>query len=162
MDSRNNVMLRKNKPYNGRNTTTMEAEYEKDQERINARRNRKQEMGEFRRVTTYGSSEEKYDLKSQVNQEAEIQLAFRDVRAREDCARERRENEGIEDHRQQMLDMQLNQEMDRKTKLRQIQEENRLAAMAKSSESLYRKVNEDRSDRTKLESNLYNYNPNVF
>ena len=61
-----------------------------------------------------------------------------------------------------MEDMDRQREEERRAKLRQIQEENRIAAMAKNYDEVYRKVQTDKEDRGTIERNLYNYNPNVL
>ena len=153
---------RKPKPYSGRNDTSHETDYEKEQTQLEARKSRTEALGEQRRVALFGSTAEKTALKQKVSEDASFQLIIKDQRNREQLDQERRANEMMEQHRVAMLEMEQERERQRRERTRQIQEENRLAAIAKANESLHRKVTQDRRDQESTEERIAGYQPNVF
>mmetsp|Transcript_23675 Transcript_23675/g.23430 ORF Transcript_23675/g.23430 Transcript_23675/m.23430 type:complete len:164 (+) Transcript_23675:39-530(+) len=161
-DSKNNIMFRKTRAYNGRNDSSIDSDFSQEQARYDQQRQRRQETEEQRRVMLFGSSEEKAAHQSKVKQDANLQLMMREQQEKERRERQRREDQRVEEHRQMMDDMHNQRERERREKMRQMQEENRMAIMAKNSESLYRKVNQDRQDKDSINSNISNYQPNVF
>ena len=162
MDSRNNIMFRKPKAYGGRNDSTAETQYAAEQARLQALRQKREELTESKRISNCGSSDERYNSKSQTYQDAQYQLEVRQQLMRDEHEKKQRADQEMEDHRRKVLDMEQQREMERRAKMRQIQEENRIAAMSKNYNNVYQKINEDRRDRDAIESNLYNYNPNVL
>jgi len=161
-DSRNNIMFRKHKAYNGRNDSHLDAEHQAEQARLEQLRKRREEISEQRRMALFGSSEEKGSLKQRIAEEAQLQQIMREQRISEERQREQLENQRMEEHRRRMVDMERQREVERREKMRQMQEENRMAALAKSSDRIHRKVTEDRKDRETIYSNVSSYNPNVF
>lgn len=153
---------RKPKPYSGRNDTSHDSDFEKEQQLLEARKSRTEAMGEQRRVAFFGSSSEKTALQQKVSEDASFQLVIKDQRAREQQEQERRAFETMEQHRVGMLEMEQERERQRRERTRQIQEENRLAALAKANESLHRKVTQDRRDHEATTESISNYQPNVF
>ena len=161
-DSRNNIMFRKTKTYGGRNNTSVESEYEQEQARIESIRNRREQISEHRRVALHGSSEEKLNLKSKIGQDAQLQLYIREQKVQQEREKALKESQAMENHRQMLLDMERQREAEKKERLRQAQEANRLAAIAKKSQTLERKVAEDVRDREATHESIYKYQPNVF
>lgn len=155
-------MFRKTKTYAGRNNTSIDSEYAQEQARIETIRNRRDQISEHRRVALHGSTEEKANLKSKVGQDAQLQLYIREQKIQEERERSRRENQAMEEHRRQLLEMERQRENEKREKLRQTQESNRIAAMAKKSENLERKVNQDVRDREAVHDLIHKYQPNVF
>jgi hypothetical protein len=161
-DSRNNIMFRKNRAYNGRNETTADAEYEAEQARIEALRNRREQISEHRRVALHGSTEEKAGLKSKINQDAQLQLYIREQKIQEEREKNQRESQAMEEHRRMVVEMERQREMEKRERLRQAQEANRIAAISKRSQGLETKVNQDLHDRDAIVGNIHRYQPNVF
>ncbi|OMJ88659.1 hypothetical protein SteCoe_9357 [Stentor coeruleus] len=161
-ESRGNIMNRKPKAYNGRNETSGESEHAAEQARIEALRNRKDQMQEHRRVTHHGSTQEKSELKARIGQDAQFQLYMKDQKTQEERKRSDMENEAMENHRRMVVEMERQREMEKKQRLRETQEANRLAAMAKKTTSLEKKVSGDMQDRDTIQDNIYKYQPNVF
>ena len=161
-DSRNNIMFRKTKPYAGRNNVSVDSEYAQEQARIETIKNRRDQIAEHRRVAIHGSSEEKANLKSKIGQDAQLQLYIKEQRIQEERERNARENQAMENHRKQILEMERQREAEKREKLRQAQESNRLAAISKKSESLETKVSQDSRDKDAIYENIYKYQPNVF
>lgn len=155
-DSRNNIMFRKTKAYSGRNNTSADSEYAQEQARIDALRQKREQISEHRRVALVGSTEEKAELKARVGQDAQLQLYIKDQKVQEERERSRRENEAMENHRRAVLEMERQRELEKKERLRQAQESNRIAAMAKKSQGMERKVYEDSRDRN-LEGMRFNF-----
>ena len=162
MDSRNNIMFRKPKAYTGRNDTTAETQYQAEQARLQALRQRREGLVEEKRIDYCGSSDERYHKKSQVNQEAQYQLNIKTSLIQEEIEKKREAERLMEVHRQKLINLDRQRDMERKMKLRQIQEENRLAALAKNYDNIHKKIKEDRRDRETIEKNIYNYAPNVL
>ena len=73
-----------------------------------------------------------------------------------------KENQAMEEHRRMLVDMERQREAEKREKLRQAQETNRLAAMSKKSSELEKKVSEDMYDRREIKDGIYKYQPNVF
>lgn len=161
-DSRNNIMFRKQKPYSGRNNTSSESEYNSQQQKLLALKTRRDQILEHRRVSFYGSSEEKAELKQKINQDAELQLHIKSLKIQEERQKAILENESIENHRQLLLEMERQNELNKKQRLREIQESNRIAALSKKSQNLENKIVEDMQDRDTIQRSIYNYTPNVF
>lgn len=161
-DSRNNIMFRKAKTYNGRNETSGELEYAAQQARIEAIRSRRDQIQEHRRVVHHGSTQEKADLKSKVGQDAQFQLYMKEQRVQEEKKKSDMENESMESHRRMVVEMERQREIEKKQRLREMQEANRLAAVAKKTTSLEKKVSDDIQDRETIQDNIYRYQPNVF
>lgn len=161
-DSKNNIMFRKTKAYNGRNNTSIESDFNQEQARIETLRQKRNETEEHRRVMLFGSTEEKASHKQRVSQDANLQMIMRDQQVKEHREREKREDNRVDEHRRLMDDLQGQRDRERREKMRQMQEENRMASMAKNSDGLYKKVNEDRQDRDAVRSHVSNYQPNVF
>lgn len=155
-DSRNNIMFRKQKAYSGRNDTSAESEYAQEQARIEALKQKREQISEHRRVALVGSTSEKAELKARVGQDAQLQLYIKDQKMQEERERNRRENEAMENHRRAVLEMERQRELEKKERLRQAQESNRIAAMAKKSQGMERKVNQDSRDRN-LEGMRFNF-----
>lgn len=153
---------RKPKPYSGRNDTSHESDFQKEQQEMEARKARTEALAEQRRVALFGSTTEKTALKQKVSEDASFQLVIKDQRMREQQEQERRANEAMEQHRVAMLEMEQERERQRRERTRQIQEENRLAALAKANESLHRKVTQDRRDQEATNERVAGYQPNVF
>lgn len=153
---------RKPKPYSGRNDTSHETDFEKEQKLLESRKARTEALGEQRRVAFFGSSSEKTALHQKVNEDAGFQLVIKDQRQREQQEQERRAFESMEQHRVAMLEMEQERERQRRERTRQTQEENRLAALAKANESLHRKVSQDRRDQEATTDRISSYQPNVF
>ena len=156
------ILNRKPKPYSGRNDTSLDSEFEKEQGQLEARRARTMTLGEQRRVALFGSTEEKAALKQKVSEDAAFQLIIKGERQKEQEDQERRQFELMEQHRVYMMEMEQERERQRRERLRQIQEENRLASIAKATESLHRKVTEDRRDYETTMERISSYQPNVF
>ncbi|CAG9311612.1 unnamed protein product [Blepharisma stoltei] len=161
-DSRNNVMFRKTKPYNGRNETSLDSEYQAEQARLEQAKAKRHQIAESRRVALFGSTEEKAAYKQRISQDAQLQLIMREQQAKEQREKEERTNARVEEHRRMMEDLERQREAQRRAKLIQMQNENRLAAMAKHTDNLQKKVTEDRRDREMIQENIVNYQPNVF
>lgn len=161
-DSRNNIMFRKVKTYSGRNDTTADADFYKEQAKIEALRSRRENVGERRRVALFGSRDERYDMQKRFLEDAQIQMTIKQQKQQEEKTRESQQNQQLERHRQMMDALYREREVRRREKLRQASEENRIAALAKSSDSLYGKVMEDLRDREMIRQNIQRYNPNVF
>lgn len=161
-DNRGNIMLRKQKPYSGRNNTSIEAEHASEQAKLDTLRNRRNNIGEQRRVAIFGSTEERANLKQRIAEDAQLQLTIKEQRIREEREWDRREHERIEQHRQMMAQMEAERERMRRERSRQVAQENKLAAIAKVSDSLVSKVSADRRDREVIEEQVARYNPNVF
>jgi adenylate kinase len=87
---------------------------------------------------------------------------MRDQKTQEERKRSDMENESMENHRRMVVDMERQREVEKKQRLRETQEANRLAAMAKKSTSLEKKVSGDMQDRDTIQDNIYKYQPNVF
>jgi hypothetical protein len=155
-DSRNNIMFRKQKAYSGRNNTSAESEYAQEQARIETLKQKREQISEHRRVALLGSSDEKAGLKARVGQDAQLQLYIKDQKMQEERERSRRENEAMEIHRRAVLEMERQRELEKKERLRQAQESNRIAAMAKRSQGMEKKVHEDIRDRN-LEGMKFNF-----
>ncbi|CAG9315668.1 unnamed protein product [Blepharisma stoltei] len=161
-DSRNNIMFRKQKPYNGRNDTSLDTEFQAEQARLEQAKAKRQQIAESRRVALFGSTEEKSSYKQRINQDAQLQLIMREQQLKEQREREEREHARLEEHRRMMEDLERQREAQRRAKLIQMQNENRLAAMARNTDLLHKKVSEDRRDREMIQENIMNYQPNVF
>ena len=161
-DSRNNIMFRKTKTYTGRNNTSIDSEYAQEQARIETIKNRRDQIAEHRRVALHGSSEEKANLKSKIDQDAQLQLYIKEQKMQEERERINRENQAMENHRLQVLEMERQKEAEKRERLRQAQESNRLSAIAKRSQLLENKVNQDLRDRDAIQESIYKYQPNVF
>lgn len=161
-DSRNNIMFRKSKAYNGRNDTSLDTEYAAEQAKLEQVRNKRQTIGEHRRVALFGSTEEKAAYKQRIAQDAQLQLIMRDQQLKEEQERHNREYSRMEEHRRMMEDLELQREAQRRAKVIQMQNENRMAALAKSADVLQKKVSEDRRDRETIQENITSYQPNVF
>lgn len=155
-------MFRKQKPYSGRNNLSSETEYSSQQQKLEAIKSRRDQIREHRRVLFYGSSEEKSSLKSQINQDAELQLHIKSLKLQEERQKCILENESIESHRQLLIQMERQRELEKKQRLREIQESNRIAALAKRSQNLENKIVEDMKDREDIQRAIYSYTPNVF
>lgn len=153
---------RKPKPYSGRNETSHESDYQKEVQDLEARKTRTEAMGEQRRVALFGSTTEKAALKQKVSEDANFQMVIKEQRMREMGDHNRRADEAMEEHRVAMLTMEQERERQRRERTRQIQEENRLAALAKANESLHRKVTQDRRDQEAINERISGYQPNVF
>lgn len=161
-DSRNNIMFRKVKTYSGRNNTTRETDFYKESSRIQAIKTRRDNIGEHRRVALFGSRDERYSMQQRFLEDAQLQLNMKQLRTQEEQAREQLENQQVERHRQMMDVLDTQREGQRREKLRQASQENKLAAMAKSSDSLYSKAMEDIRDKENIKKNIQKYKPNVF
>jgi hypothetical protein len=153
---------RKPKPYSGRNDTSHDSDFQKEQAELEGLKARTETLGEQRRVALFGSTAEKAALKQRVSEDANFQLVIKDQRMREQSEQERRANEAMEQHRVAMLEMEQERERQRRERTRQIQEENRLAALAKANENLHRKVTQDRRDQEATSESISSYQPNVF
>lgn len=162
MHSRSNIMLRKTKTDTGRNATSIDDQHLDEQRRLEAKKAQRDSIGELRRVCLYGSSGERLSLKSQVRQEADLQMHMRDQVRNEESSRKRQEEERMERHRKLMAEQEADRERQRKERLRQMQEENRLAAEAKYSQRLHSRVAENSYDRREAVERTSKYNPNVF
>ena len=68
----------------------------------------------------------------------------------------------MEQYRLAMLELEQEREQQRRAQLRQVQEENRLAALARASEALHQKVVQDRKDYEATLEQVTHYQPNVF
>jgi hypothetical protein len=156
------ILNRKLKPHSHRNDTSLNSEYEKEQSQLEARRSRTQSLGEQRRVALFGSAKERAALQQRVNEDANFQLVIKEQLVKEQVELDKRQNEMMEQHRLAMLELEQAREQQRKACLRQVQEENRLAALAKARENLHMKVVEDRRDYDSTLQNIANYHPNVF
>ena len=161
-DSRNNIMFRKVKTYSGRNDTTADADFYKEQAKIESLRARRENIGERRRVALFGSRDERYDVQKRFLEDFQIQMTIKQQKQQEEKSRESQENQQLERHRKMMDALCTEREGTRRENLRQVSIENRLAALAKSSEFLYGKVMEDLRDREMIRQNILRYNPNVF
>jgi len=161
-DSRNNIMFRKSKPYSGRNNSSSEAEYSAEQAKLMALKSRREQILEHRRVSFYGSSEEKSLLKSKINQDAQLQLYIKNQKNEEERQKALQESKAVEQHRQLLLEMERQRDQLKKDRLRETQESNRIAAISKKSQNLENKILQDMKDRDSLERSIYNYTPNVF
>lgn len=155
-------MNRKPKAYSGRNNTSAESDYLQDQARVEALRNKREQISEHRRVTHHGSTEEKAELKSKISQDANLQLYIKQQRMNEEREKSQRENEAMENHRRQVVEMERQREMEKRERLRQAQESNRLAALSKKSTNLERKVYDDVRDRDEIHQGIQRYQPNVL
>jgi hypothetical protein len=91
-----------------------------------------------------------------------MQRHMRDQVRNEETDRKRSEEERMEKHRRLMAQQDAERERMRKERLRQIQEENRMAAEAKYSQRLHTKVSEDGYDRREAQERTAKFNPNVF
>ena len=161
-ESRNNIMFRKTKTYTGRNDTSMDSEFAAEQARIEAIRNRREQISEHRRVALHGSSEEKATLKSKIGQDAQLQLYIKEQKIQEEREKALRESQAMEEHRRMVVEMERQREAEKRERLRQAQEANRIAAMAKRSQNLETKVIEDLKDKDAIKDNIHRYQPNVF
>lgn len=161
-DSRPNIMFRKQKNYSGRNNTSAESEYSQQQAKLEALKNKRELIAEHRRVTLYGSSEEKANFKSKVGQDAQLQLYIKEQKSMEERERNQRECDKMESHRKMLIELERQRELEKKQRLREIQESNRIAALAKKSQNLETKVQEDLKDRAAIMENIHRYTPNVF
>jgi hypothetical protein len=161
-DSRNNIMFRKQRAYNGRNNTSAESEYDQEQARINGLRQKREQIEEHRRVVLHGSTEERSQLKSRVGQDAQLQLYIKEQKVQEEREKHQRECEAMENHRRALVEMERQREMEKREKLRQAQESNRISAISKRSQHLENKVYEDSRDKDVIRENIYKYQPNVL
>ncbi|OMJ73707.1 hypothetical protein SteCoe_27551 [Stentor coeruleus] len=161
-DSRSNIMFRKTKSYNGRNNTSSDSEYAAEQSRIGSIKQRREKIKEHRRVVFYGSSQEKSELKARISLDAQFQLIMKEQKFLEEKRRSDIESEAIEKHRKIILQMERQKEMEKKQRLREVQEANRLASIARRTSSLEKKVLDDMRDREIIQENIYRYQPNVF
>jgi hypothetical protein len=161
-DSRPNIMFRKQKNYSGRNNTTAESEFSQQQARLEALKNKREQIAEHRRVTLYGSEEEKANFKSKVGKDAQLQLYIKEQKILEEKERNQRENEKMESHRTMLIEMERQREIEKKMRLREIQESNRIAALTKKSMYLENKIQEDSRDRATIVENVNRFTPNVF
>lgn len=161
-ETRNNIMFRKTKTYNGRNDTSGEAEYSSEQSRIDAIRTRREQIQEHRRVVLHGSTQEKTDLKARIGQDANFQLYMKEQKNQEEKKRSDMENEAMENHRRMAVEMERQREIEKKQRLKEAQEANRLAAIAKKNMTLEKKVSDDMKDREVIQENIQKYQPNVF
>ena len=156
------ILTRKLKRDSGRNSTTLDSEFEGEKQELEARKLRRLLLKEQRRVALFGSSQERMALKQKLSEDANFQLVIKEQREREQRLREQRENAVMEEYRLAMLELEQNRERERRERLRQVQEENRLAALAKASESVHRKVVEDRRDSEAILERVNEFRPNVF
>lgn len=161
-DSRNNIMFRKPKAYSGRNNTTADSEYLHEQARIKALQTRREQISEHRRIVLYGSSEERTELKLQIEKDAQLQLYIKDQKFKEEKEKSVKENELMEEHRKALLEREGRIEEEKRERWRKTQEENRLMAIAKKSLGLEMKVKEDVKDRNDILENIQRYQPNVI
>jgi len=156
------ILNRKLKSYFGRNNTSLDSEFEKEQSQLAALRSRTQSLGEQRRLALFGSTKEKVALQHKVNEDANFQLVIKEQRDKEQAEIERRQNDMMEQYRLAMLKLEQEREQQRRAQLRQVQEENRLAALARASEALHQKVVQDRKDYEATLEQVTHYQPNVF
>jgi hypothetical protein len=161
-ETRNNIMFRKVRSYNGRNITTTDTEFEAEKARIEALRNKREQISEHRRVVFYGSSEEKSRLQSEIGMDAQLQMHIKGLKDREEREKSKKEYQVMEEHRRMLIEMEKEREREKKEKLRQMQEDNRIAALVKKCEWMEKKVTEDMKDRDAIRENLEKYQPNVF
>ena len=87
------ILNRKLKSYFGRNNTSLDSEFEKEQSQLAALRSRTQSLGEQRRVALFGSTKEKVALQHKVNEDANFQLVIKEQRDKEQAEIERRQND---------------------------------------------------------------------
>ena len=161
-ESRNNIMFRKLKPYNGRNNTTSETEYARSLSKVENLKKKREELGEHLRIAHFGSQEEKSRLQEKIRQDAELQILIKNNKIEEEKKREELENLKLEAHRRALIALEKRKDDEKKEKYRQAQRENYIILNSKHEQNLYFKVKEDVKDRNLILEHIQSYTPNVL
>ena len=156
------ITQRKPIPYKGRNSTTLDSEYSSEEAKYNSLKAKRELVEEQRRVSLFGSSEEKLKLKRRINSEADIQIQIKNQRLAQERMQDMQEVNRVESYRVRMLDLEYEREYLRRERMKQIQEENRLASIAKRMDNAETKNQQDRQDREAILNSVTRFRPNVF
>lgn len=146
----------------GRNATTLDSERSSEEAKFNSLKAKREIVEEQRRVSLFGSSEEKRNMKRRMNSEADIQIHLKNERIRQERRQDQEEVNRVESYRVRMQDLEYEREYLRRERMMQIQEENRLASIAKQMDTAQRKAEQDKQDRQAVVTNVSRFRPNVF
>jgi len=160
--SARDITQRKPIPYKGRNSTTLDSDYSSEEAKYTSLKAKRELVEEQRRVSLFGSSEEKLKLKRRINSEADIQIQLKNQRVAQERRQEMEDVNRVESYRVRMQDLEYEREYLRRERMKQIQEENRLASIAKRMDNAERKNQQDRQDREAILNNITRFRPNVF
>lgn len=154
-------MNRPIRQYNGRNETTSMVDHRNEEAKINCKKQKLDQYYQTRRVNVYGSKQEQRSMQNSTASDAFLQQQIADQRKNESRSEQLQEELQINRHQAMLDDMMNERENERRQKLRSVQEQNRLASIAKTNESLYNKVTTDNNDRADTHWGLRMYRPEL-